>query len=105
MGNHDSESSTKLTDYMNYFGLKKQYYSFDYENVHFLSLSTEVPYDSQSPQYEFVINDLERTSNNFAIDWIIVFFHRQMYGSGSNPDDEIILGIHIIHYLIYIISI
>lgn len=89
MGNHDSESSTKLTDYMNYFGLKKQYYSFDYGNVHFLSLSTEVPYDSQSSQYEFVINDLERTSNNFAIDWIIVFFHRQMYGSGSNPDDEI----------------
>lgn len=89
MGNHESESSTKLTDYMNYFGLKKQYYSFDYGNVHFLSLSTEVPFDIQSAQYEFVINDLERTSNNFAIDWIIVFFHRQMYGSGSNPDDEI----------------
>ena len=89
MGNHDSESSTKLTDYMNYFGLKKQYYSFNYGNVHFLSLSTEVPFDNQSSQYEFVINDLERTSNNFAIDWIIVFFHRQMYGSGSNPDDEI----------------
>jgi hypothetical protein len=36
MGNHDSESSTKLTDYMNYFGLKKQYYSFNHGNVHFL---------------------------------------------------------------------
>ena len=89
MGNHDSESSTKLLDYMNYFGLKKQYYSFDYRNVHFLSLSTEVPFDIQSSQYEFVINDLERTSNNFAIDWIIVFFHRQMYGSGSTPYNDI----------------
>lgn len=89
IGNHDSESSTKLTDYMNYFGLKKQYYSFDYGNVHFLSLSTEVPFHRQSPQYEFVINDLERTSNNLEIDWIIVFFHRQMYGSGYNPDAEI----------------
>lgn len=89
MGNHDSESSTKLTDYLNYFGLKKQYYSFNYGNVHFLSLSTEVPFHKQSPQYEFVINDLEKNSNNLAIDWIIVFFHRQMYGSGSNPDAEI----------------
>ena len=89
MGNHESESSTKLTDYMNYFGLKRQYYSFNYENIHFLSLSTEVPFDKQSSQYEFVINDLERTSNNFEIDWIIVFFHRHMYGSGSDPEDEI----------------
>jgi hypothetical protein len=89
MGNHDSESSTKFTDYMNYFGLKKQYYSFNHGNVHFLSLSTEVPFHSQSSQYEFVINDLEKTSSNFAIEWIIVFFHRQMYGSGSLPDDEI----------------
>jgi hypothetical protein len=89
IGNHDSESSTKLFDYMNYFGLKKQYYSFDYGNVHFLSLSTEVPFDIQSSQYQFVINDLERTSNNFAIDWIIVFFHRQIYGSGSTPYNDI----------------
>jgi hypothetical protein len=89
MGNHESESSVKLADYMNYFKLKKQYYSFDNGNVHFLSLSTEVPYDSGSPQYEFVVNDLKQISNNSTSDWIIVFFHRNMYGSGATPDDDI----------------
>lgn len=89
MGNHESESSSKLADYIGYFNLTKQYYSFEYRNIHFLSLSTEIPYDSRSSQYQFVANDLEQAFHNLEIDWIIVFFHRQMYGSGATPDDEI----------------
>jgi len=59
MGNHEVENSKLLRDYMDYFGLEKQYYSFDYENVHFLALSTEIPYDEDSQQYEFVVKDLK----------------------------------------------
>src|SRR5688572_30007610 len=83
LGNHDAESSKKLEDYMEFFELEKQYYSFNYGNVHFLALSTEVPYYDDSQQYEFAINDLEKYSTDSSIDWIIVFFHRQSYSSAS----------------------
>src|SRR5215204_5084831 len=35
IGNHDTDPSIKLKDYMDFFGLKGQYYSFNYQNVHF----------------------------------------------------------------------
>ena len=41
IGNHEVDSSKLRKDYMNYFGLKEQYYSFNQKNVHFLALSTE----------------------------------------------------------------
>ncbi|MGI9012445.1 MAG: metallophosphoesterase [Nitrososphaeraceae archaeon] len=88
MGNHEVENSKILRDYMDYFGLEKQYYSFDYENVHFLALSTEIPYDEDSQQYEFAVKDLEKYSKDPSIDWIVVFYHRQLYSSGGGPEDE-----------------
>ena len=88
LGNHESESSKKLKDYMKFFGLEKQYYSFNYVNVHFLALSTEVPYDFDSQQYKFAISDLKKYSTEQSIDYIIVFYHRQLYSSGGGPEDE-----------------
>ena len=72
---------------MNYFGLKEQYYSFNYKNIHFLALSTETDYDDDSEQYQFAIRDLEKYSKDPFIDWIIVFYHRHMYGSGSLEEE------------------
>jgi hypothetical protein len=46
MGNHEDAE-----DYMDFFGLKEQYYSFNYKNMHFLALSTETDYDDDSEQY------------------------------------------------------
>ncbi len=88
LGNHESESSKKLKDYMKFFGLEKQYYSFNYENVHFLALSAEIPYDFDSQQYKFAIRDLKKYSTDQSIDYIIVFYHRQLYSSGGGPEDE-----------------
>ena len=88
IGNHESGSSKKLRDYMKFFGLEKQYYSFNYENVHFLALSAEIPYDFDSQQYKFAINDLKKYSIDQSIDYIIVFYHRQLYSSGGGPEDE-----------------
>ena len=61
LGNHDHliyTSSTSyysspglLKEYMNHFNLSKQFYSFNFQNVHFISMSTEVPYESNSTQY------------------------------------------------------
>ena len=72
---------------MDFFGLKEQYYSFNYKNIHFLALSTETDYDDDSEQYEFAIRDLEKYSKDPFIDWIIVFYHRHMYGSGSLEEE------------------
>jgi len=89
-GNHENkgnyhlnvfESPTYSTPdaYMNQFGLKSQYYSFDYGGVHFLMMSTEVLYEKDSPQYEFVSNDLKHASENSKTKWIIVANHRTIY--------------------------
>ncbi|MGI0001375.1 MAG: metallophosphoesterase, partial [Nitrososphaeraceae archaeon] len=43
LGNHEDAD-----DYMNYFGLENQYYSFNHKNVHFLALSTETSFDEDS---------------------------------------------------------
>ena len=44
IGNHDVLNPKLLKQYMDHFGLTKQYYSFDYNNIHFVAMSTEVPY-------------------------------------------------------------
>ena len=87
IGNHELDSDELTEDYMNYFGLKEQYYSFNHRNIHFLALSTETDYDDDSEQYEFVIQDLEKYSKDPFIDWIIVFFHRHIYGSASLEEE------------------
>jgi hypothetical protein len=83
MGNHEDED-----DYMDYFGLEKQYYSFNEKNIHFLALSTETDFDDESEQYEFAKQDLEKYSKDPFIDWIIVFYHKHIYGSGGNLPEE-----------------
>jgi Calcineurin-like phosphoesterase len=84
MGNND-----KVQQYMNIFNLTRQYYYFDIQNVHFLALSTELQNESEKvDQLNFVINDLRNASSNPAIDWIVVYFHRQTYTSptANGPD-------------------
>jgi predicted MPP superfamily phosphohydrolase len=94
IGNHEVESTKKLKDYMNFFGLEKQYYSFNHGNVHFTAISTELPYEKDSEQYNFVNNDLSQTSSNPNIDWIVVFYHSLAYtspadiGKGNRAEKE-----------------
>jgi hypothetical protein len=83
MGNHEDPD-----DYMDYFGLEKQYYSFNEKNIHFLALSTETDFDDDSEQYEFAKQDLEKYSKDPFIDWIIVFYHQYIYGSGAGLPEE-----------------
>jgi hypothetical protein len=83
IGNHEVEGS-KLSQYMNHFDLTEQYYSFNYQNVHFIALATESEYlnmskDKAKEQLAFVRNDLEKASLDPNIKWIIPFFHRMMY--------------------------
>lgn len=95
IGNHDVESPEKLDAYRNYFGLKEQYYSFDYENIHFTTISIELPFEEGSSQYSFVNNDLEKASMDPNIDWIVVYYHNLAYtspadvGKGNGAEKEL----------------
>lgn len=44
---------------MKAFGLSKQYYSFNYQNVHVLTMATEMSYSKGSSQYNFVVENQE----------------------------------------------
>src|SRR5881628_60464 len=79
IGNHDDISNKLLDQYMTHFHLTKQFYSFDYQNVHILTMSTEIPFATGSEQYNFVKNDLASAASNPNINWIVVNFHRAMY--------------------------
>ncbi|MGI0022851.1 MAG: metallophosphoesterase, partial [Nitrososphaeraceae archaeon] len=71
----------------NHFNLIKPFYSFDYNNVHFVAMATAknklIPYNETSEQYQFIKNDLIQTSKNKNIDWIIVYSFRSFYSSNT----------------------
>lgn len=77
--NHDVNPDYLLHQYLDHYKLKDQYYSFDYGVVHFLVMSTEVPFALSSPQYDFVNNDLQKASKDPKIKWIVVANHIPTY--------------------------
>ena len=63
------------------------WYSFDFEFIHFVSISSEHDYEPGSTQHTWLRNDLEEANQNREnYPWIIVFAHRPMYS--SNGDGE-----------------
>ncbi len=65
----------------------EQYYSFDYGNVHFVSLDSQLSArddDQRAAMREWLIDDL---SSNDA-DWTIVIFHHPPYSKGANHDSD-----------------
>jgi hypothetical protein len=87
IGNHENSGSEDLNTYLNAFSLTRQFgqvYSFNFNNVHFLSMATEISYSTSSSQNAFVKQDLAAASQNPNIDWIIVYFHKPMYSSPNS---------------------
>ena len=41
LGDQDYRANSVLRQYKSHFNLSQEYYSFDYENVHFVALATE----------------------------------------------------------------
>lgn len=87
IGNHEDDSPLLLNLFMSHFNLTKQYYSFSYQNVHFVVISTELPIRIGSEQYNFVNTDLAKAASDPNINWIIVYYHKTAYTSPSlvNP--------------------
>ncbi len=88
IGNHDIEDG-HLDEILEHYDddyQSEQYYTYRYGNALVLVMSTEIPFDEDSEQYEFVGESLETASVDSRIDWIIVAMHRQMYAS---PTDNV----------------
>lgn len=70
----------------------EQYYSFDYGNVHVVSLDSQVsirdPATNEAMK-QWLINDLAAND----LDWTIVIFHHPPYTKGSHDSDNALLGI------------
>lgn len=99
IGNHDAReyveegtrpSPARLKQYMTHFNLSRQYYSFDYQNVHFVAMSVETLYGVGSKQFDFVDSDLQKAASNQNVDWIIIFYHNLAYSSPSNSTKSLI---------------
>lgn len=66
------------------------FYSFDYGNVHFLSLNSEVfdyttTYDGINQMIQWIKNDLQQNTKDFTI----AYFHQPPYSKGSHDSDDI----------------
>lgn len=100
IGEHDfdTSNSTRLLDYVNKFNLSDPFYSFNYDNIHFLAMSSIIPFNNQSLQYkllkddskqkEFVSDDLYYASQNKSINWIVVYVYRPMYTSPTVHESQ-----------------
>src|SRR5918993_3560217 len=86
IGNHDIEFSNIYKQIVDYHNVKNPYYSHDFQNVHFISMSTEHPFEKGSKQYEFIKNDLEKASKTQDIDWIIVHNHKPLYSTRNDME-------------------
>ncbi len=84
LGHHDVEDGqAKMNQYMNSFAMDKPFYSYDYNKVHFLVMSAKSVYYKGSEQYNFVLEDLKKASENENINWIVVSSYGPPYTSPS----------------------
>ena len=95
-GNHDVKADERA--YFDIFTLPtdgktggvasgtEAYYSFNYANIHFVSLDSELSSLSvDGAMYNWLIADL--TANQQ--DWTLVYFHRPPYSKGSHDSDTV----------------
>ena len=90
-GNHEEDAEPYGFDaYESRFfnpGPNSFWYSFDFEFIHFVSISSEHDYEPGSTQYSWLKNDLEEANKNREdVPWIVIFAHRPMYSSNGDGD-------------------
>lgn len=87
VGNHDIEWQSVYQQIVDFHQLGNPFYSHDFQNIHFISLSTEHPFKIGTQQYEFIKSDLEKASQNSSIDWIIVHQHKAFYSTKQDKKE------------------
>jgi fibronectin type 3 domain-containing protein len=100
LGNHDAVTTNYATQtgpYYDIFTLPKtgeaggtasgseSYYSFDYANIHFISLDSAAPdVSATGTMMTWLKQDIAATTQ----EWIIAFWHHSPYSHGSHNSDE-----------------
>lgn len=100
LGNHDGHSASSANQTGPYFDIfefptageggglpsgTEAYYSFDYGNIHFISLDS---YDSDRSVGGAMYNWCEADLQNTTADWIVAFWHHPPYSKGSHDSDN-----------------
>jgi predicted phosphodiesterase len=83
IGNHDLDFQSSYDQLFDHYNLREPYYSFYFNNIHFLAISSEHPFEKGSKQYEFIKSDLEESLQDPSISWRIAFLHKPMYTSAN----------------------
>jgi hypothetical protein len=76
----------------------ESYYSFNYGNIHFVSLDSDryddstfkasnVRFGEGSPQLAWLKRDLTAAQNNASITWVIAYWHHPPYTKGTHDSD------------------
>jgi len=96
-GNHDDLYDGSNNDYFDFFTLPtsslngaggsqtEAYYSFDYANIHFISLDSE---DSDRSVHGPMLTWLEADLVAANQEWIIAFWHQPPYSDGSHNSND-----------------
>ena len=81
-------------EYLAYYDIENVFYSFDFENVHFVTISVEQSYSKGSEQYNFLKSDLANTDLDENIDWIVFWLHKPIYYSNSQNGHTDLIVLH-----------
>lgn len=99
LGNHDERSTDPVAETGVYYDIYtlptageagglpsgyEGYYSFDYGNVHFICLNSELDPDSTGTMTQWAKDDIMNTTQ----EWIVAFWHRPPYSKGSHDSDS-----------------
>ena len=90
-GNHEEEAYYDFDAYETRFyvqGSNPFWYSFIFESIYFISLSSEHDYEPGSQQYNWLEGELQAVDRQ-ATPWLVVFAHRPMYSSNSAHGSEV----------------
>ncbi|KHN18758.1 Putative purple acid phosphatase 20 [Glycine soja] len=63
------------------------YYSFDVAGVHVIMLGSYTDFDSSSPQYKWLQNDLQKVNRRIT-PWVVVLIHAPWYNSNTAHQGE-----------------
>jgi hypothetical protein len=70
-GSRFGPNLSRFNQYLRHFNMTKQYYSFDFQNIHFVALATAkdglTSHSNLSEHYRFVKKDLENAHNIRAL--------------------------------------
>ena len=81
-------------EYLAYYDIENVFYSFDFENVHFVTITAEQSYSKGSEQYNFLKSDLANTDLDENIDWVVFWLHEPLYFSNSPSGNSDLIVLH-----------